>query len=351
MKKGILIYALNNEQMDYCKLAAYCAKNAKHHLGLPVTIVTDSKGWFIQSNPDWEEYVDNFISVISEDIEMTINGQPISMFSLPDWEQGKVYYSGDWVIHNGEVFSANGNLLPSGYFDPENWTKQSDNYFIHESKPQFRKLLDGAFAHKRLPFRNDIRVKSFDISPYDETLVIDCDVVINNNDLIHAWENLDKNFLIYRKSYDLSSWRDDLYFKRVSDYSIDFYWATVFWFRKDQDTWLFFELLKHIEQNWNYYRYLFQISEPLYRNDFAFSIAIHIMNGYQQSDWHGVLPGKLYHILDQDVLIKHTDLSMTFLLAKENYWGEYTLMKTDSLTVHVMNKFSLNRAIDGYTYE
>jgi hypothetical protein len=38
---------------------------------------------------------------------------------------------------------------------------------------------------------------------------------------------------------------------------------------------------------------------------------------------------------------------MKFLIEKENYLGEYTLAKTTGLDVHVMNKASLSRYIDG----
>ena len=40
---------------------------------------------------------------------------------------------------------------------------------------------------------------------------------------------------------------------------------------------------------------------------------------------------------------------MHFLLEKKDFAGEYTLTKTSSLDVHVMNKFSLTRFIDGGT--
>jgi hypothetical protein len=50
---------------------------------------------------------------------------------------------------------------------------------------------------------------------------------------------------------------------------------------------------------------------------------------------------------DKDVLISMTDSSMQFLIEKENYVGEYLLAKTQGLDVHVMNKLSLSRLIDG----
>lgn len=40
--KGALIFAFNNESIDYIKLAAWSAKNIRRHLDIPVAVVTDS---------------------------------------------------------------------------------------------------------------------------------------------------------------------------------------------------------------------------------------------------------------------------------------------------------------------
>ena len=39
------------------------------------------------------------------------------------------------------------------------------------------------------------------------------------------------------------------------------------------------------------------------------------------------------------------------LVEKKNYNGEYTAVKTSNLDVHVMNKYSLTRCIDGVVNE
>jgi len=74
------------------------------------------------------------------------------------------------------------------------------------------------------------------------------------------------------------------------------------------------------------------------------------MNGFQKGSFAGKMPGKLYHTLDKDILHSINDQTLLFLIEKEKYLGEYTLMKTDSLNVHVMNKFSLMRQVDKELY-
>ena len=41
MTTGALLFAYNNEQTDYVAMAAWCAKNIRRHLGIPVALVTD----------------------------------------------------------------------------------------------------------------------------------------------------------------------------------------------------------------------------------------------------------------------------------------------------------------------
>ena len=65
---------------------------------------------------------------------------------------------------------------------------------------------------------------------------------------------------------------------------------------------IYFELTKHIQENWQHYNSIFQINKNTFRNDWVFSIAVHIMNGYQRGDFSHELPGKLYFTSDKDIL-------------------------------------------------
>ena len=52
MTRGFLIFAQNNTDVDYCKMAVFCARRLKKYIDLPITIITDSKEWLLQSQPD-----------------------------------------------------------------------------------------------------------------------------------------------------------------------------------------------------------------------------------------------------------------------------------------------------------
>jgi hypothetical protein len=207
-----------------------------------------------------------------------------------------------------------------------------------------RAFFDGSLSHKTAAFKNDMRDSVYELSPYDETLLLDSDYVICNSLLANCFTSTD-NLMMFKDSYDLSNYRKQVEFKYVSDFSVEFYWATVVFFRKTEENKLFFNLVSHIKQEWNHYRRVYQIGSSLFRNDFAFSIAIHIMNGFSKGSFVAPLPSKHYYTIDKDILCKINDDQLVFLVEKEKYLGEYTLVKTTGQNVHVMNKFSLERLI------
>jgi hypothetical protein len=118
-------------------------------------------------------------------------------------------------------------------------------------------------------------------------------------------------------------------------------------FKKDEFTQAFFNIVDNIKLNWEYYRLLYTIDSKVFRNDFAFSIAIHIMNNNTTGEFATALPGSMTYILDRDLLVRIAEDKMQFLVEKEGYRGEYTLVKTTGLDVHVMNKSSLLRVVEG----
>ena len=68
------------------------------------------------------------------------------------------------------------------------------------------------------------------------------------NDSLNAVWNHKEDLLINKKSFDLLAGRHDTSFDRVDDFGIDFYWATAFYFRKSEETEIFFNLLEAIKQ-------------------------------------------------------------------------------------------------------
>jgi hypothetical protein len=205
---------------------------------------------------------------------------------------------------------------------------------------------DGALSHKILMFKNYSRSTAYHLSPYDKTILMDTDYILSNSILNNCFD-MDSDLMMYKESVDIAQVRDEREFEYISDKGIDFYWATVVYFEKNEKNDIYFNLIDHIEENWNYYQSIYDINADLFRNDFAFSIAIHIMNGFQSNnEIVDKLPGKHYYTTDRDVAWKINNDYLMFLVQKKNFEGQYTAISTSGLNVHIMNKFSLGRIID-----
>lgn len=201
---------------------------------------------------------------------------------------------------------------------------------------------DGQFAEKPLKFKNSSRASVYDLTPYDETIVLDTDIILFNDSYLKCFEQ-QHDFLIYKNALDLGTERVSNDFKFISDSGVEFYWATCIFFRKTKENRVFFDLIKHIQENWDHYRLIYHISSGVFRNDFAFSIAIHIMNGFSSGRFAKEFPGKLMYTTDRSELVEITENSILLLLDRPDRLGCNTPLRVNDTTVHFMNKFSLDR--------
>lgn len=210
----------------------------------------------------------------------------------------------------------------------------------------YKTFRDGAHTEYKLQWKNTSRDKVYDLSPYDETIVMDTDYILCNDTLKHCFTQLN-DMLLYKDSVDLSGWRDTAEFNHISPNGIDFYWATIIYFKKSPKTEMYFNLVTHIKDNWAHYRNLYRIQSLTFRNDFAFSIAAHILNGHMSGNFIGQMPGKKYYSTDKDICYEIKDNTIKLLMQKKDRVDYFPLCIKDC-NVHIMNKFSLNRVIDEY---
>lgn len=208
-----------------------------------------------------------------------------------------------------------------------------------------KRYYDGDLHHRNLLFKNRGRATAYELSPYHETLVMDTDFIICNDKLNQCFDN-PHDFCIYDDATHIGIHNGTSEFKNISDTSVKFYWATVMFFRKTSTNEIFFNLVKHIEENYLHYRSLYNFKSATYRNDFAFSIGIHIMNGYKDGDFAAPLPGKKYYATDRDHCLSISETNIKMLTQKKDRLGESTGVNLKDTNLHIMNKFSLERAID-----
>lgn len=203
MTKGALLFAFDNEHIDYVRMAAWSAENIHRHLGIPVCLVTDT-----------EHAPGVFDRVISVDRHPTESRRTFADID------GTV----DWYNHD--------------------------------------------------------RVDAYDLSPWDQTLLLDADYVIAGNSL-QASLTSSRDFLCYRWAFDMQD-RDPIsnnlnYFGACR---MPMSWATVIMFRRSQTADFIFQSMRMVRDNWRHYCDIYGVARGPYRNDYALSIAKGIVSGH-----------------------------------------------------------------------
>lgn len=216
MTTGALIFAFNNDQIDYVRLARWSANNVRRHLGIPVCLVTDNQD------------------------------QNLSGF--------------DKAICIGPT---NLGIVNKRYFSDYN---------------------------TNVVWHNTTRSDVYNLTPWDRTLVLDADYVVAS-DQLKLILDADQDFLAHKDGYDVTGLQ---HFEDLNNFgrnNMPMWWATVMMFRKSRQAELIFGTMQMVRDNWQHYRNLYGIGQSTFRNDFALSIALGIVNGHTLD--HPAIPWNL----------------------------------------------------------
>lgn len=280
MTKGALFFAHNSRDVDYVLLALISGGLARKNLSVPVSLVSDSSTLaWAKESGIYQQLVDTFDQLIEIEKPKTNNT---------------------------------------------------------------RNLYDGT-EKKIVAFNNTNRSSAYDLTPYDRTLLLDTDFLIFSNRLGQYWD-VDESVMIAYEMNDIQSDNRIGYHDRyISDTGSHLYWATTVMFSKDPQAELFFRTVDYVKQNYHYYADVFRFDRRQFRNDIAFSVAKHILDGFE-TDSKFTLP-PLLTVQDKDVLYKVDKDKLTFLIST-NFNQEFVLASTKGLDLHVMNKQSIVRHKD-----
>jgi hypothetical protein len=155
---------------------------------------------------------------------------------------------------------------------------------------------------KKATWINKGRYQVYDLTPYDDTLILDTDYMINSSALLKTFD-LPTDFCCYADSKYLF---EDTPNELLSPNSLSTYWATVMRFTKTTRTRELFDMIHTIQDNYEHYAELHGFLPYTYRNDYALTIALRTINGHieQASDR---IPGQLTHISNVCEVIRLDD--------------------------------------------
>jgi hypothetical protein len=123
------------------------------------------------------------------------------------------------------------------------------------------------------------RMNVYNLTPWDQTLVLDADYVVAGDSLRTVLES-PLNFMCHKDAYDVTGKDSFNGLNAFGRYRMPMWWATVMMFRKSTQAQLIFDAMVMIRDNWTHYRQLYSNNQPTYRNDHALSIALNIENGH-----------------------------------------------------------------------
>lgn len=211
-----------------------------------------------------------------------------------------------------------------------------------ERNVSLRNYHDTRYSSKEQPYYNLNRSDTLDLSPFDETILLDADYLVLDKSFDIVWgcaEDIMVNKVVRDLRHKSNIAGFDL---RFNDMSIPLYWATAMYFKKTQRCDSIFQLMKFIKGNYRYYQNLYRFNPSGYfRNDYALSIALHMISGQFENDSIKSLPTD--HMLvatEHDDMINFKNNEAYFI--SEPVQGDFALHKILT-NIHVMNKWSIGR--------
>ena len=283
------MFAHNNDEIDYIGLAAVNSRLIQKNMGLNADQIT-----IVTNQASYEYFVD---------------------------------------VHGEDYAKATGTFV----------FREKDVRFKHTN---IRLYKDTSHNVQQLSFYNLDRCDAYDISPYDETILLDADYLVLSDALNQCWGHYNELMMNYHY-VDVVHGREYRELSRIHSLGITMYWATVVYFTKTPLCESFFNIARSVSKEREYYRDLYKIQGKIHRNDHSFSIAAHMIYGYKDKALPQ-LPVKLFKSFDTDdverVLGPNDLLLMT---EKPSQPGNFIGVRWKDRDIHIMNKWALQRIQDG----
>lgn len=186
---------------------------------------------------------------------------------------------------------------------------------------------------------NKGRYQAYEFSPYEETILLDTDYMVNSNKLLTLFD-LPTDFCCHDTTSFLM--HPGVPQEMLSGYSYKTLWATVVMFKKTQRAKQIFECLEMIQKNFEHYSNIHKFISSTYRNDYALTLATRIVNG-QFLPKEDIIPWNLVHAGKNTQVYRNNDdeFNTEYTVMFDNWQRgkirkEYTIIKDTDF--HVMNK-------------
>ena len=186
---------------------------------------------------------------------------------------------------------------------------------------------------------NKGRYRAYQFSPYDETILLDTDYMVNSDKLLKTFE-LPTDFCCHDTTSFLM--HPGAVQEMLSVYSFETLWATAVMFKKTTRAKQIFESLEMVQKNFEHYANIHGFISVTFRNDYALTLATRIVNGHT-TPIEDVIPWNLVHVGKNTSVYRNSEdeFNTEYTVMFDN-WNrgkirkEYTTIKDTDF--HVMNK-------------
>jgi hypothetical protein len=300
--KGAIFLAFNNKEINYVKLACLSASSVLKHLNLPCSLITN-------------------------------------VGSLRHFEKLE-YIQVDKIFENIIIDEKTDEDYKEDHFYSKYKIGNIDNV---------RKYYDTPYSTFNSQFKNLTKHNVYNLTPYNRTILFDVDYLVNN-DILNLAFNIDAPIQLYKNAQSLKNViPENISDKRLNEAGIPLYWSTVIYFDKSPISKMFFDTWAHVKENYDYYQSLYKFSRGLYRTDFAVSISMHLLKGFNDcvDDVFAELPASPMKYMSYKDDIASVDKNGIVFFAND-YKEEWNNILTynDGENLHMMNKCAIDRHYD-----
>lgn len=178
---------------------------------------------------------------------------------------------------------------------------------------------------------NKNRYLVYELTPYDDTLVLDVDYVINSNLLLKAFLD-DNDFVCHKNTHWIFETNRIEYLHPTTVESL---WATVMRFQKTSRAKQIFDVIKMVQDNYEHYANIYKFLPYTFRNDYALAIGLKTVNGHLTSD-RDYFSWNLVHVNDKLKVIRESDTE--YIVIKYEADGKNSYIKVKDFDFHMLNK-------------
>lgn len=182
---------------------------------------------------------------------------------------------------------------------------------------------------------NKDRFRAYELTPYDDTIVLDVDYVVNSSSLLKAYQ-LPNDFSCHSNAIYLLN--PEMKPETLGHFGLKTLWATVIRFQKTKRADQIFHSIGMIQKNFTHYANLHGLLYHTYRNDYALTLANHLVNGHMIES-KDIIPWNLVHIHPDNKVYeagKYEYAISKHIFKNNKSKTEYVLVK--DMDFHMMDK-------------